>query len=103
MTRHRLFHEPAAAGGPNASRRRAGGAVSMASYGAATTSKAANACARGVGLRRTNTGVGTSRWTSWSVLLCQVLNVNGVACPTCGRMTTLRAVVRPPASRMDVA
>jgi hypothetical protein len=52
----------------------------------------------GVGLRLTRSGAGRSRWTPWSVLLWRVFGVNGVACPTCGRVMTLRALVRPPAT-----
>jgi hypothetical protein len=52
----------------------------------------------GVGLRLTKAGTGTSRWTPWSSLLWRVFAVNAVACPTCGRLMTLRAVVRAPAT-----
>jgi hypothetical protein len=41
-------------------------------------------------------GIGSSRWTPWSLLLWRVFDVNGVACPACGRVMALRAVVRRP-------
>ena len=52
----------------------------------------------GVGLRLTKARSGTSRWTPWSVLLWRVFGVNGLACPTCGKVMVLRAEVRPPAT-----
>jgi hypothetical protein len=52
----------------------------------------------GVGVRLTKSGTGTSRWTPWSVLLGRVFEVNALACPTCGRVMTLWAEVRPPAT-----
>ena len=52
----------------------------------------------GVGVRLTKTGSGSSRWTPWSLLLWRVFGVNGLACPTCGKVMVLRAAVRPPAT-----
>jgi len=52
----------------------------------------------GVGVRLTKAGTGSSRWTPWSVLLWRVFGVNGLACPTCGKVMVLRAEVRPPAT-----
>jgi hypothetical protein len=52
----------------------------------------------GVGVRLTKSGTAISRWTPWSVLLWRVFGVNGLACPTCGKVMVLRAEVRPPAT-----
>lgn len=52
----------------------------------------------GVGVRLRKAGTGSSRWTPWSVLLWRVFGVNGLACPTCGKVMVLRAEVRPPAT-----
>ena len=48
----------------------------------------------GVGLRLTRKPQGRSRHIPWSTLLWRTFDVIGAACPTCGRVMALRAVVR---------
>ena len=50
----------------------------------------------GVGLRLTRAPRGRSRHVPWSTLLWRTFDVIGAACPTCGRVMELRAVVRGP-------
>jgi hypothetical protein len=50
----------------------------------------------GVGMRLTKAPRGRSRHVPWSTLLWRTFDVVGAACPVCGRVMALRAVVRGP-------
>ena len=50
----------------------------------------------GVGMRLTKAPRGQSRHVPWSTLLWRTFDVVGAACPVCGQVMVLRAVVRGP-------
>jgi hypothetical protein len=57
----------------------------------------------GVGLRLTKKPRGQSRHVPWSTLLWRTFDVIGAACPTCGQVMELHAVVRGPETRRVLA